>query len=160
MAPQNAQQFTTAWAIRQERAFGRETKTVTNGQKKLQMGVSAKKDLRIWEGGVACSGRVRVVGATRRDDLAEARSGLSALLSWCAVRVSRLLRENVPWACWGDYGAMSQSWAGTMWMGKLPKVRSSRSWWVTTQMSEQPVAFAAATAPRSSRALVLGDSRV
>lgn len=62
MAPQNAQQFTTAWAIRQERAFGRETKTVTNGQKKLQMGVSAKKDLRIWEGGVACSGRVRVVG--------------------------------------------------------------------------------------------------
>lgn len=78
MAPQNAQQFTTAWAIRQERAFGRETKTVTNGQKKLQMGVSAKKDLRIWEGGVACSGRVRVVGATRRDDLAEARSGLSA----------------------------------------------------------------------------------
>lgn len=55
---------------------------------------------------------------------------------------------------------MSQSWAGTMWMGKPPKVRSSRSWWVTTQMSEQPRAFAAATAPRSSRTLVLEDSRV
>lgn len=78
MAPQNAQQFTTAWAIRQERAFERETKTVTNGQKKLQMGGFGEKRLTDWEEVMACFGRVRVVGATRRDDLAEARSGLSA----------------------------------------------------------------------------------